>query len=100
VSVAEIIWEETARTVRDATGVWKDEEQGAGRALATDQLVHTALELVYAAQHLIMRNWDDLFSERIKDVEAMGHRLEQRAETTIQLAEGPRAFAALVEAEG
>ena len=99
-SVAEVLWEGTARTVRDAADAWKDEERGAARAAAADQLVHAALELVHVTQHLVLRKWDDLFSERIKDIESTGQRLEKWAETAIHLAEGICDLGAIVEADG
>jgi len=100
VSVAEVLWEGTARTVREATDAWKDEEQGAARAQAASQLVSASLELVSFTESLVARKWDDLFSERITDVEAMGERLERWVETTIHLAEETRQRASVVEAEG
>ena len=100
VSVAEVLWEGTARTVRDATDAWKEEERGAARALATDLLLQAAVDLVQVTQQLVARKWDDLFSERIRDVESMGQRLEKWTETARRLAEGTRELATLVETEG
>src|SRR5690349_20702310 len=87
VSVAEVLWEGTARTVRDATDAWKDEERGAARALATDLLLQAAVDLVQVTQQLVARTWDELFFERIRDVESTGQRLEKWTETARHLAE-------------
>lgn len=100
VSVTDVLWEGTARTVREAIDAWQGEEQGTARAKAAEEIVGVAMAMVSVAQHLLMRKWDDLFSERIADVETMGDHLEEVAATTIRLAQQARELASLVEAEG
>ena len=99
-TVAEVLWEGTARTVREATDAWKEEEMGAARAKAAEDILRIVLELVSAAQGVLIRKWSDLFAERISDVETMGDYLENVAATTINLAQRARELAGLAEAEG
>lgn len=87
-SVVEVLWEGMAKTLRDATDVWKDEEQGVLRAQATELLLQASLDLLRVTQQLVARKWDDLFSMRIRAVQAAGDHLEQAVATARRLAEG------------
>jgi predicted transcriptional regulator len=100
VSVAEVLWEGTARTVREATDAWKTEEQGAARAWAMEQLLRNAMLMVTLAHDLLLHKWDDLFSGRIQNVGEMGERLEKTAATAIELAQDTRRLASISEEEG
>jgi hypothetical protein len=99
-SVTEILWEGTAQTVREATDAWKDEEEGAARANAAEAILRIALDLIYLAERMIARQWDNLFSQRIRNVEAMGDCLQRCALKTIDLARGTHELVGFAEAQG
>src|SRR5262245_273395 len=89
-----------ARTVSLAMGAWESEEPGTARGNAAEDIVRVALATVGVAQRLIKRTWDDLFSERIVDLETTDSHLENVAGTTLRLAQQACEVAGLVEAEG
>lgn len=99
-SVVEILWEGTAQTVRAATDACKDEQEGAARVHGVEAILRVALSLLDIAERIITFTWDDLFSERIRDVEAAGDRLERCAATTLDIARAARELVGLAEAEG
>lgn len=99
-SVVEILWEGTAQTVRAATDAWKEEEEGAARARAAEAILRVALSLIALAEHIVTLTRDDLFSERIRDVEATGEHLERCVARTLDIARATHALAGFAEAEG
>lgn len=99
-SAVEILWEGTAQTVRAATDACKDEQQSAARAHGMETILRVALSLLDIAERILTFTWDDLFSERIRDVETTGDRLERCATTTLDIAKAARELVGRAEAEG
>src|SRR5262249_28287882 len=99
-SATDVLWEGIARAIAEAVEALKREEESAVRATAAEALVRATLGLISITEGLIARTWDDLFSERIRQVQATGDHLESFTEQTIRLGDRMRELALLSETEG
>jgi len=98
-SATDVLWEGIVRAIAEAVEALKREE-GAARATAAEALVRATLGLISITEGNIARTWDDLFSERIREVQAKGDHLESFTGHTITLANEMRELALLSETEG
>jgi len=99
-SATDVLWEGTARAIGEAAEAWKREEESAARATAAEALVRAALGLISITEGIIAHTWDDLFSERIRQVQAMGDHLESFTTQAISVADQMRELALCSETEG